>query len=201
MEQQYASLEPLHKCVHSGFDRRDGSAKPKDMELVQAYTQQAVAIKESQAVRFLQAEYSLTTPLVRNSLLELRKAFRASQPYKPMPLCLPPLKAPILRTAKICLPSVTYSPTERFIFGHLLISIESFLASLSFLESLWDFAKNSPSIPALFCDAILQQDPYRDSHEIGIARGIMEHIDTHYASISREVNIELGSTTNYGPSW
>jgi hypothetical protein len=91
MEQQYASLEPLHKCVHLGFDRRDGSAKPKDMELVQAYTQQAVAIKESQAVRFLQAEHSLTTPLVRNSVLELRKAFRASQPYEPMPLCLPPL--------------------------------------------------------------------------------------------------------------
>jgi hypothetical protein len=94
----------------------------------------------------------------------------------------------------IFFPSVTHSPTKRPIFAHLLISVESFLAALSFLENLWDSAEHYPSIPALFCDTILRRDPYRDSYEISMARAIMEHIDMHHASISYEVNIELGST-------
>jgi len=76
-------------------------------------------------------------------------------------------------------------------FAHLLISVESFLAALSLLRNLSDFAEQFPSIPALFCDTILRRDPYRNIHEISMARAIMEHINMHHASISYKVNIEL----------
>jgi hypothetical protein len=194
MEQEHTSLVPPYKCVCSSFGRRDGNAETKDAAFVPICTQQAATTGESHLVRVLQAEYSLAAPFIKNSLVELQKAFRASQPYEPRPLCLLPLEAPILQTVTIGVQSIRQSLTEKTIFAHLLISVESFLASLTLLESSWDFAENCPSIPALFCDTILRRDPYRDSHEVNIARVILEHIDTHHASISREVNIELGST-------
>jgi hypothetical protein len=154
--------------------------------------EEATPIGPSRAVRFpdLRAEYSLNTWLARYSLLELRKMLRASRPDLPLSQCLPPLGAPILQTTNMI---VTHSSTEGSIFNHLLISVESFLASLSLLEGLWNFTENCPSIPALYCDAILRRDQYRDSHELDIARIIMEHIDAHHASISHEVNIEIGA--------
>ncbi len=94
---------------------------------------------------------------------------RALKPNEPLLLCLPPLGAPILQTA---LRFGTHPSAEVQIFKYLLISVESFLASL------WNFTKNCPSIPALYCDAILRRDQYRDKHELDIARIIMEHIDT-----------------------
>ena len=98
--------------------------------------EEATPIGRSRAVRFpdLRAEYSLNTWLARYSLLELRKMLRASRPDLPLPQCLPPLGAPILQTTNMALPLVTHSSTEGFIFNHLLISFESFLASLSLLE-------------------------------------------------------------------
>ena len=184
-------MSPCEALMASGIVR-DSSTCPERSSPPEIPSESA----ENQAVRFpdLRAEYSLTTPLARNSLLELRKMFRASKPDEPMPLCLPLLEPPILQTVNTRLSPVTHSSTERYIFGHLLISVESFLVSLSLLEGLWNFTENCPSIPALFCDAILRRDPYRDSHELDIARGIMEHIDTHHASISHEVNVELGSS-------
>lgn len=153
-------------------------------------------IEWSPAVCFpdLRAEYSLNTCLARSSLLKLRKTRRASKPHEPLLQCLPPLGAPILQTTDATLPLVTHSSTEAYIFKHLLISVESFLASLSLLEELWNFPKNCPSIPALYCDAILKRDQYRDNHELDIARVIMKHIDAHHASISDEVNIEIGAS-------
>ena len=118
---------------------------------------------------------------------------RASKPTEPLPLCLPPLGAPILQTTNITLPLVTHSSTEGDIIRHLLIFVESFLASLSLLKDLWNFTANCPSIPALYCDTILRRDQYRNSHELEIARVIMEHIDAHHACISHEVNIEIGA--------
>jgi len=119
---------------------------------------------------------------------------RASRPDEPLPQCLPPLGAPILQSKNMTLPLVMHSSTEGSIFKHLLISVESFLASVSLLEDLWNFTENCPSIPALYCDAILRRDQYRDSHELNIARIIMDHIDAHHASISHEVNIEIGAS-------
>lgn len=142
----------------------------------------------------LRAEHSLSTWFTRNSFLELRSMLRASMPNESALLCLPPLGAPILQNTKMTFPIITHSPAEGDICKHLLISVESFLASLSLLEDLWNFTENCPSIPALYCDAILRQDQYRDSHELEIARAIMEHIDTHHASISHEVNIEIGAS-------
>lgn len=199
LEQQHASHELLPEWVCSGLERRDGNAGTKEIEFVPACTQQALAIGERQTFHLLQAEYSLPAPLFKNSFLELRKAFRASQPYEPMPLCLPPLETPVLETLDISGQSGTSTLTDSLISGHLFMSVESFLASLSLLESLWGFAENCPSIPALYCETILQRDPYRDSHEVSVARAIMEHIDTHHATISREVNIELGSTYTSDP--
>jgi hypothetical protein len=43
-------------------------------------------------------------------------------------------------------------------------------------------------------DAILRPDPYHDRHELDVARLIMEQIDTHHASLRREVNVKLGSS-------
>lgn len=196
---------------YASFDRyaqRDGSARSDDWSSVQAslHNQQAidtiVGLEEvtpigwSRAVRFpdLRAEYSLNTWLARYSLLELRKMLRASRPDKPLQQCLPPLGAPILQTTNMTLPLATHSSTERYIFKHLVISVESFLASLSLLEDLWNFTESCPSIPALYYDVILRRDQYRDSHELDIARIIMEHIDAHHASISHEVNIEIGAS-------
>src|SRR5215469_11445537 len=193
---------------YASFDRytqRGGSARSDDWSLVQAPTQQAIDIREgleevtpvgwSRTVCFpdLRAEYSLNTWLARYSLLELRKMLRASRPNKPLPQCLPPLGAPILQSKNLTLPLVTHSSTEGSFFKHLLISVESFLASLSLLEELWNFTENCPSIPALYCDAILRRDKYRDSHELNIARIIIDHINAHHASISHEVNIEIGA--------
>ncbi|KAF2261547.1 hypothetical protein CC78DRAFT_546543 [Lojkania enalia] len=101
--------------------------------------------------------------------------------------------APILRTSNISVDAVPYPLTERFNFRHLLISVKSFLASLSLLDGFWDITERCPSIPVLFCDAMLGYDPYRNRSETSVARVIMEHIDTHHSSISHEVNIELGS--------
>lgn len=153
-------------------------------------------VARTQAIRFsdLRAEYSLSTWLARSSFLELRKILRASKPGEPLPLCLPPLRPPILQTTNVTRPLVTHLSTEGYIFRHLLISVESFLASLSLLEDLWNSTKNCPSIPALYCDAILRRDQYRDSKELNIARAIMEHIDAHHASISHKVNIEIGDS-------
>jgi hypothetical protein len=208
--QQYASCEFLYRSLHSRFDQSpqgDKSVRNDDRTLVQAspHTQQAIDAREGlevtpigrrQALRFpgLRAEHSLNTWLSRNSLFELRKMLRASKSDEPLLLCLPPLEAPILQITNMTLPLVTHSPAEGDIFRHLLISVESFLASLSLLEDLWNFTENCPSIPALYCDAILRRDQYRDSHELEIARVIMDHIDTHHASISHEVNIEIGAS-------
>jgi hypothetical protein len=197
----------------NNLHREAGSARSGDWALVQAspHTHQAIDTKESlkevtpiglsRAVPFpdLRAEYSLNTWLARHSLLELRKMLQASRSDEPLQQCLPPLGAPILQTTNMTLPLVTHSSTERSIFKHLLISVESFLASLSLLEDLWNFTENCPSIPALYCDAILRRDQYRDSHEVDIARIIMEHIDTHHASISHEINIEIGASYTFDP--
>ena len=59
-----------HYIDASTDDNRN--AGTNDLEIVQAYHQQAVAT--SQAVCLLEAEYSLTTPLVMISFLELRYA-------------------------------------------------------------------------------------------------------------------------------
>lgn len=189
----YASVEPLPENDYPRADWVDGNAESEDLRFVQAHPHQAVVTIQSRAVRLLEAEYALSTPLLRKSLLELQEAYRASQPCHPIPICLPPLMAPILQTLNISIDAVSYSLTERFIFGHLLISVESFLASLSLLDILWDITEHCPSIPALFCDSMMGHDPYRNRSETSIARVIMEHIDTHHSSISHEVNIELGS--------
>lgn len=209
-QQQCASRGLLNRSLHSHFDQSpqgDGSVRSGDRTLVDAspHTQLAIDMRESleatpigsgRAMRFpsLRAEHSLSTWFTRNSFLELRSMLRASMPNEPALLCLPPLGAPILQNTKMTFPIITHSPAEGDICKHLLISVESFLASLSLLEDLWNFTENCPSIPALYCDAILRQDQYRDSHELEIARAIMEHIDTHHASISHEVNIEIGAS-------
>ena len=119
------------------------SVRSDDQRLLQAssHTQQAIDTGEglkkvtlvgrSQAVHFpdLRAEY-LNTWLARHSLLELQKMHRASKPGEPLPQCLPPLGSPILHTTDMTLPLVTHSLTEEYISKHLLISVESFLASI-----------------------------------------------------------------------
>ncbi|PSN58537.1 hypothetical protein BS50DRAFT_641700 [Corynespora cassiicola Philippines] len=92
------------------------------------------------------------------------------------------------------LPSAPHLPTDTYLIAHTLISVESFLASISLLGDLSERDSRYPSIPAIFCGAILRQDSYRDKHDMSISRLIMEHIDTHHQIISREVNIEIGST-------
>ena len=52
---------------------------------------------------------------------------------------------------------------------------------------------------SLLCDATLRRYQYRDSHELDIARIIMEHIDANHASISHEVNIEIGASYTVDP--
>ncbi|KAF1959007.1 hypothetical protein CC80DRAFT_546323 [Byssothecium circinans] len=190
IEQQYASLEHQDHSFHPNVHRSTGLAEDINAVVVREYTWQAVPT----GVRFLLAEHTLSSPLAMDSLLGLRKAFRASQTNIPISICLPPLDASILKMKDMILLSTPHLQGATSIFAHTLISVESFLASLSLLEGLYDGIERYPSIPALFCDAILRWDPYRDSHDIDIARLIMEHIDTHHAIISREVNIELGST-------
>ena len=155
MARHYISFEATHKRVYPAFDWRDENAETKGAASVSIGTQQAAATRESHTVHVLQAEYSLTSPFLKDSLVELQKAFRASQPYEPRPLCLLPLEAPIMQTADISIQPVGRWLTEKAIFAHLLISVESFLAALSFLESSWDVTENCPSISALFCDTIL----------------------------------------------
>jgi hypothetical protein len=128
-----------------------------------------------------------------DSLNGLRKAFCTSQTI-PVPTCLPLLDVLILKMKALNSLLALYLQEARALFAHTLISVESFLASLSLLEGLYDCTNDCLSILALFCDIILRRDPYWDKYDIEIAGKIMEHIDTHYASISRGVNTELGCT-------
>jgi hypothetical protein len=190
MEQRYPSLESNKDELHSGDQNSTDTDKETRAMTVQANTQQAVP----NPVRFLLAEHTLSAPLATNSLLELRKAFRASYANTPAPTCHPPLDACILQSWNSTVRSSSSSQNAAAILAHILISVESFLASLSLLDDLQDRAESCPSVPALFCDTILRQDPYRDHNDISLARHIMEHIDAHHESISYEVNLELGST-------
>ena len=97
----YAFVEPLPGHGYLGPDWVDGNAESENLGLVQVHPQRAVVTIQSRAVRLLEAEYTLTTPLLGKSLLELQETYRASQPYHPIPMCPPPLMAPILQTLNI----------------------------------------------------------------------------------------------------
>lgn len=155
--------------------------------------------REPPRVHILLAEHTLSTPITVDSLLELRKAFRTYQTNFPISTCAAPLDASILKMTTVSLLSASSLRTGQHLFAHTLISVESFLASLSLLGSLSDWTEQYPSVSALFCDAILRQDPYRDNLDISIARLIMEHIDRYHEIISRDINIEIGSTYIHDP--
>lgn len=144
-------------------------------------------------VYILLAEHTLSTPVTMDSLLGLRTAFRTSQAKAHISMCVPPLDASVLKMKTRILPLAPHLQRDTHLVAHVLISMESFLASLSLLGGPDDWTRHCPSFPVLFCDTILRQDPYRDKHDIGIARLIMEHIDTYHETISHEVNIEIGS--------
>jgi hypothetical protein len=102
-----------------------------------------------------------------------------------------------------CSTSASSQPNDSFdqntFAAHLLIASECFFLSLPIIEYIGRSTERLPSIPGMFMDCLLRWDPFRDQHEMSVARLIAKHIDTHHATLSREIDESVGSHYMHQP--
>jgi hypothetical protein len=124
---------------------------------------------------------------VYNTLLSSRVTDALYQP-------LLPLSEPVITEHLTLIKNGTvFTYTREDVLNHILISVESFLTLLPLLDKLPQRKALRLSLPSMFIDCLLRWDPFRSQDEQNISRLLMHHLDMHHATLSREVNSELGS--------